>query len=67
MASTRIRIIGMNCPRCTGDLHAALSALPGVQAVEVHFEHGDATVEHDASVTRTALLETVESAGYDAV
>ncbi|WP_018228212.1 heavy-metal-associated domain-containing protein [Methyloversatilis universalis] len=64
---TRIRIVGMNCRRCVGGIEGALTALPGVQRVHVHFEHGDAEIEHAPSLTRETLLETVEAAGYDAV
>lgn len=64
---TRIRIVGMNCQRCVGGIEGALAALPGVLSVSVHFEHGDAEIEHMPSVTRETLLETVEKAGYDAV
>ena len=46
---------------------ATLAALPGVGRVTVHFEHGDAEIEHDAALPRERLLETVEAAGYDAV
>lgn len=64
---TRIRIVGMNCPGCVGGIESALAALPGVQRVSMHFEHGDAEVEHSPSLSRETLLETVEASGYDAV
>lgn len=64
---THIRIVGMNCPKCVVGLEATLAALPGVHRVTVHFEHGDAEIEHDAALPRERLLETVEAAGYDAV
>lgn len=66
-ARTRLRIVGMNCPRCAGDLRRRLADLPGVTSVDIHAEHGGATVTHAASVSREMLLETVESAGHDAV
>ncbi len=64
---TRIRIVGMSCRKCVAGLEGALAALPGVHRVTVHFEHGDAEIEHDAALARERLLETVEAAGYDAV
>ncbi|MCR6664509.1 MULTISPECIES: heavy-metal-associated domain-containing protein [Methyloversatilis] len=64
---TRIRIVGMRCRKCVAGLEATLAALPGVGRVIVHFEHGDAEIEHDAALPRERLLETVEAAGYDAV
>lgn len=64
---THIRIVGMSCRKCVAGLEATLAALPGVQRVTVHFEHGDAEIEHDAALRRERLLETVEAAGYDAV
>lgn len=62
---TRLRIIGMGCRKCVPALRASLESVPGVAAVEVSFEHGDATVDHDAGVTRESLMEQVEAAGYD--
>jgi copper chaperone CopZ len=62
---TRLRIIGMSCRKCVAALQASLESVPGVAAVEVSFEHGDATVDHDAGVTRESLMEQVEAAGYD--
>ena len=59
---TRLRIIGMSCRKCVAALQASLESVPGV--VEVSFEHGDATVDHDAGVTRESLMEQVEAAGY---
>ncbi|WP_018413416.1 heavy-metal-associated domain-containing protein [Methyloversatilis thermotolerans] len=67
MSTTRIRIVGMNCPKCVAGLQAMLEALPGVRRVEMHVDHGDATVEHDPQVSRETLLERVEAAGYDAL
>lgn len=64
---THIRIVGMSCRKCVAGLEATLAALPGVQRVTVHFEHGDAEIEHDAALPRERLLESVEAAGYDAV
>jgi copper chaperone CopZ len=57
----------MSCRKCVAGLEGALAALPGVHRVTVHFEHGDAEIEHDAALARERLLETVEAAGYDAV
>lgn len=64
---TSIRIVGMRCRKCVAGLEATLAALPGVGRVTVHFEYGDAEIEHDAALPRERLLETVEAAGYDAV
>jgi copper chaperone CopZ len=62
---TRIRIIGMRCRKCVAALQASLESVPGVTAVDVSFEHGDATIDHDAGVTRESLMDQVEAAGYD--
>lgn len=64
---THVRIVGMSCRKCVAGLEATLAALPGVSRVTVHFEHGDAEIEHDTSLARERLLETIEAAGYDAV
>jgi len=64
---SRIRIVGLNCPKCVVGLQATLEALPGVRQVAIHVEHGDVDVEHLRACDRERLFEAIEQAGYDAV
>lgn len=67
VAHSRIRIVGLNCPKCVVGLQATLEALPGVRRVVIHVEHGDVDVEHAQAFDRERLFEAIEQAGYDAV
>ena len=67
MEHTTIKVTGMHCQGCVGNVTGVLSALPGVSAVRVSLEAGEAEVEFDpASVDRPALCVAIEDAGFDA-
>lgn len=67
MENTRIKIGGMSCQGCVKNITGVLSALPGVGSAEVSLEAGEAQVAYDAqTVSRAALLEAIEDAGFDA-
>lgn len=57
------KISGMACPHCKANVEKALSALPGVETVEVSLDKGSATVTGD--VSREAVLEAIRLAGYN--
>lgn len=59
-----IRIEGMHCGNCTGRVEKALTALPGVESVEVSLEGKSATVVVDIFVTDDILKSTVEGLGF---
>ena len=60
----RVSIDGMSCENCVGHAGEALSALAGVEAVEVVLEPGEARIagEVDDEAIRAALDEE----GYEA-
>jgi copper chaperone len=67
MEHTTIKVAGMHCEGCVGNVTGVLGALSGVAAVRVSLEAGEAEVEFDpAAVDRVALCAAVEDAGFDA-
>lgn len=67
MENTSIKVGGMSCQGCVKNITGVLSALPGVASAEVSLEAAEARVTYDPqAVTRAALLEAIEDAGFDA-
>lgn len=62
-----IKIEGMMCPHCQAHVEKALSAVEGVESVEVNLEEKSATVTLKADVSNETLTSTVTEAGYDVV
>jgi copper chaperone CopZ len=66
MQTVKMEVSGMTCEGCVRGVRAALSKLPGVGAVEVSLEAGEARVEHDPGAAPVEVLrEAVEAAGFD--
>ena len=61
-------IKGMTCEACTIHLRNELVKVPGVLDVAVSYENGSAEIRYDVSdpPAESDLVETVESAGYEA-
>ncbi|MBV8780093.1 MAG: heavy-metal-associated domain-containing protein [Phycisphaerae bacterium] len=62
-----IKIDGMHCHKCERTIQSNLSAIDGVNEVEVDFASGQASVLYDhnrASIKQ--LMETIDEAGYRA-
>ncbi len=60
-------VTGMTCGGCVASVQKVLSALPGVQTVEVTLTPGQARVVYDpARVDRDALIKAVVDAGFGA-
>ena len=62
MDSVTLSISGMTCGHCVGTVKKALSAVPGVTAVEVHLAEGRAVVRGTAEFR--GLTEAVEAEGF---
>lgn len=61
----QLSVEGMSCQHCVKAVKAAVSALPGVDSVEVSLERKLATVSYDpAKVGRPAMKAAIEGAGY---
>ena len=67
MDNTVITIGGMRCQGCVKNISGVLNALAGVSSAEVSLEAGEARVAFDSQqVTRDALVNAIEDAGFDA-
>ena len=64
--TTVVAISGMHCQNCATSVTAVLSALPGVQRVEVSFDSGQARIAYDPSVAkRSDFEEAIGDAGFE--
>lgn len=67
MNDIQLSVTGMTCGGCVASVQKVLSALPGVQTVEVTLTPGQARVVYDpARVDRDALITAVVDAGFGA-
>ncbi|KAB2928471.1 MAG: heavy-metal-associated domain-containing protein [Dechloromonas sp.] len=67
MEETVIKIGGMSCQGCVGNISGVLGSMAGVASAEVSLEQAEARVRFDpASVDRAALVAAIEDAGFDA-
>lgn len=65
MSEIVLAVTGMTCGGCVASVQKVLTALPGVQSVEVALTPGQARVVYDpARVDRAALVQAVVSAGF---
>jgi len=63
----QFRISGMTCGHCVQAVTQELSALDGVQGVEVDLDSGTATVRAEAELDLAAVRDAVDEAGYELV
>ena len=59
-----VRVEGMTCASCVGRIERELSALPGVQDVNVNLATGKARVRHDEQQSAAALVQAIEGLGF---
>ena len=65
MSEIILPVTGMTCGGCVNSVHKVLSALPGVQSVEVTLTPGQARVVYDeARIERAVLVQAVVDAGF---
>jgi copper chaperone len=65
MSEIILSVTGMTCGGCVNSVQKVLTALPGVQSVEVTLSPGQARVAFDeARVDRAALVQAVVDAGF---
>lgn len=66
MTDLTLKITGMSCGGCVRSVTGVLKALPGVSAVDVTLEPGEARVSFDpAQVSPAQLAAAVEDAGFE--
>ncbi len=67
MKTLILRLQGMSCAACAGNIERAIAVVPGVANVVVNFAVEQATIHYDPRKTDSALLQQVVSAaGYRA-
>ena len=66
MEKVVLAIGGMSCQGCVRNITGLLQALPGVAAVEVSLEAGQARISYDAQLSSIAqFTHVIENAGFD--
>lgn len=66
--SITLNVTGMTCMGCVNSVKKLLSALDGVQTVEVDLASGLVTVAYDAArCTPASMQEAIEGGGYKVV
>ncbi|ERG88185.1 MAG: cation transport ATPase, partial [halophilic archaeon J07HX5] len=64
--TANISVSGMSCASCASSIEDAVTKRPGVDAADVNFATGGATVEYDpAKGSLAQIYEAVEAAGYE--
>ena len=65
MQTQLLKVTGMTCGGCTGNVGRALKAIKGVSNVDVSLATGEAMVEYDErSASPEQLKAAVKQAGY---
>jgi|JI8StandDraft_1071087.scaffolds.fasta_scaffold1620265_1 copper chaperone len=65
MQTEHLKVTGMTCGGCTGNVTRALKAVAGVSDVNVSLSPGEATVRYDEQRTSPGELKSaVTGAGY---
>ncbi|MDP1646393.1 MAG: heavy metal-associated domain-containing protein [Thiobacillus sp.] len=65
MSEIILSVTGMTCGGCVNSVQKVLTALPGVQSVEVSLTPGQARVVYEpAQIDRAALVQAVIDAGF---
>jgi len=60
-----LSVTGMTCGGCVNSVNKVLTALPGVQSVEVTLTPGQARVAYDpAKLDRAAMVQAIVDAGF---
>ena len=63
--TTTLKVIGMSCSGCAGNVEKALKGVPGVTKATVNLKAGSAQVEYDPDkATGKDLAKAVKNAGY---
>lgn len=63
----KIKIQGMTCQHCVMSVTKALGNLPGVKNLRVDLVKEEATFENTQNLSRAAIRQVVEDAGYTVV
>ena len=61
------KVVGMTCGHCVSTVSAAISALEGVENVDVDLSKGLVRVRAKHAVSEKTLTEAIDDAGYELV
>ena len=64
---TKITVDGMTCGHCEKAVKTAVSAIAGVERVEVDLAAKTVVVTHDDAVTLSRIKAAVKEEGYEAL
>ena len=67
MTTERFQVPGVSCQHCVNAITKEVSALPGVQRVQVTLDDKTVIVEHSEQVSTSAVIAAINEAGYDEV
>ncbi|MCU0493070.1 MAG: heavy-metal-associated domain-containing protein [Chloroflexaceae bacterium] len=64
MAVEQFRVPEMSCQHCVRAVTKEVSAVPGVQNVQVELSNKTVRVEHDGNTNVSTLIHAINEAGY---
>ena len=67
MTTEQFQVPGVSCQHCVNAITREVSALPGVQSVQVALDNKTVTVEHGEQVNTDQIVAAINEAGYDEV
>jgi copper chaperone len=67
MSTERFQVPDMSCQHCVRSITSEVSAVPGVENVQVALDSKVVTVAHNESVTTAAIVAAINEAGFNTV
>ena len=67
MTTERFQVPEVSCQHCINAITKEVTAIPGVQQVQVALDSKTVTVEHGAQVSTDQIVAAINEAGYDEV
>jgi copper ion binding protein len=67
MTTERFQVPEVSCQHCVNAITKEVSALPGVQRVQVNLDDKTVSVEHSEQVGIDQIVAAINEAGYDEV
>ena len=67
MTTETFRVPEMSCQHCVNAITKEVTAVPGVQKVEITLNDKLVKVQHDQQADTSAIVAAINEAGYDEV
>ena len=67
MINERFQVPEVSCQHCVNAITKEVTAIPGVQQVQVALDSKTVTVEHGEQVSTNQIVAAINEAGYDEV